>query len=68
MLAAILNVDQEWAAAAVPVTAVLWMALSVERGALQGFRRYKLVAWSIIAEAGARLVLRAACSWRRGST
>jgi O-antigen/teichoic acid export membrane protein len=31
------------------------MALSVERGALQGFQRYKLVAWSIIAEAGARL-------------
>jgi O-antigen/teichoic acid export membrane protein len=55
VLAAILNVDQEWAAAAVPVTAVLWMVLSIERGALQGFQRYKLVAWSIIAEAGARL-------------
>jgi len=55
VLAAILNVDQEWGAAAVPVTSVLWMALSVERGALQGFQRYKLVAWSIIAEAGARL-------------
>ena len=55
LLAAALNVDQEWGAAAVPVTAVLWMALSVERGALQGFQRYKLVAWSIIAEAGARL-------------
>ena len=56
VLAAILNVDQEWAAAAVPVTAVLWMALSVERGALQGFQRYKLVAWSIIGEAASRLV------------
>jgi O-antigen/teichoic acid export membrane protein len=55
VLAAILNVDQEWGAAAVPVTAVLWMALSVERGALQGFQRYKLVAWSIIGEATARL-------------
>jgi len=55
VFAAILNVDQEWGAAAVPVTAVLWMALSVERGALQGFQRYKLVAWSIIAEAGTRL-------------
>jgi O-antigen/teichoic acid export membrane protein len=55
VLAAILNVDQEWAAAAVPVTAVLWMAVSVERGALQGFQRYKLVAWSIIGEATARL-------------
>jgi len=55
VLAAILNVDQEWGAAAVPVTAVLWMALSVERGALQGFQRYKIVAWSIIGEATARL-------------
>ena len=55
VLAAILNVDQEWAAAAVPVTAVLWMILSVERGALQGFQRYKLVAWSIIGEAAGRL-------------
>jgi O-antigen/teichoic acid export membrane protein len=55
VLAAILNVDQEWAAAAVPLTAVLWMVLSVERGALQGFQRYKLVAWSIIGEAATRL-------------
>jgi O-antigen/teichoic acid export membrane protein len=55
VLAAILNVDQEWGAAAVPVTAVLWMILSVERGALQGFQRYKLVAWSFIGEAGTRL-------------
>ena len=55
VLAAILNVDQEWAAAAVPLTAMLWIVLSVERGALQGFQRYKLVAWSIIGEAGSRL-------------
>jgi O-antigen/teichoic acid export membrane protein len=55
VLAAVLNVDQEWAAAAVPVTAMLWMVLSVERGALQGFQRYKLVAWSIIGEAASRL-------------
>jgi O-antigen/teichoic acid export membrane protein len=55
VLAAVLNVDQEWAAAAVPVTAMLWIVLSVERGALQGFQRYQLVAWSIIGEAGARL-------------
>jgi O-antigen/teichoic acid export membrane protein len=54
-LAAILNVDQEWAAAAVPLTAMLWMIVSVERGALQGLQRYKLVGWSIIGEAGARL-------------
>jgi glycosyltransferase involved in cell wall biosynthesis/O-antigen/teichoic acid export membrane protein len=55
VLAAILNVDQEWAAAAVPITAMLWMIVSVERGALQGFQRYKLVGWSIVGEAGARL-------------
>jgi O-antigen/teichoic acid export membrane protein len=55
VLAAVLNVDQEWAAAAVPVTAMLWMVLSMERGALQGFQRYKLVAWSIIGEAATRL-------------
>ncbi len=55
VLAAILNVDEAWAAAAVPLTAMLWMVVSVERGALQGLQRYRLVAWSIIGEAGARL-------------
>ena len=55
VLAAILNVEQEWGAAAVPLTAMLWTVLSIERGALQGFQRYKLVAWSIIGEAAARL-------------
>ena len=55
VFATILNVDEEWAAAAVPLTAMLWMVVSVERGALQGFQRYRLVGWSIIGEAGARL-------------
>jgi glycosyltransferase involved in cell wall biosynthesis/O-antigen/teichoic acid export membrane protein len=55
VLAAVLNVEEDWAAAAVPLTAMLWMVVSVERGALQGLQRYKLVAWSIIGEAGARL-------------
>jgi O-antigen/teichoic acid export membrane protein len=55
LLAAALNVDEEWAAAAVPLTAMLWTLLCVERGALQGFQRYKLVAWSIVGEMGARL-------------
>ena len=55
VLAAVLNVEEDWAAAAVPLTAMLWMLVSVERGALQGFQRYNLVAWSIIGEAGARL-------------
>jgi glycosyltransferase involved in cell wall biosynthesis/O-antigen/teichoic acid export membrane protein len=55
VLGAILNVDQVWAAAAVPVCAFLWMIVSVERGALQGYRRYRLVAGSIVGEAFARL-------------
>ena len=55
VLAAVLNVDEDWAAAAVPLTAMLWMLVSVERGALQGLQRYRLVGWSIIGEAGARL-------------
>jgi len=55
VLGAILNVDQVWAAAAVPVCAFLWMILSVERGALQGYRRYRVVAGSIVGEALARL-------------
>jgi len=55
VLGAILNVDQLWAAAAVPVCAFLWMIVSVERGALQGYERYKLVGGSLIAEALLRL-------------
>jgi glycosyltransferase involved in cell wall biosynthesis/O-antigen/teichoic acid export membrane protein len=56
VLGAIVNVDEVWAAGAVPLTAMLWMILSVERGALQGFERYKLVGFSIVGEAGTRLL------------
>jgi len=56
VIAAIVNVDEEWAAAAVPVTAMLWMMLSVERGALQGFGDYRTVGLSMMGEAGSRLV------------
>ena len=55
-IAAAINVDETWAAAAVPVTALLWMLVCVERGALQGFGRYRRVGVSIVAEAGTRLV------------
>ena len=55
-LGAVLNVDELWAAAAVPLTAMLWMVLSVERGALQGFERYKRVGWSIVGGGGSRLL------------
>jgi O-antigen/teichoic acid export membrane protein len=56
VIAAIVNVDEEWAAAAVPVTSMLWMMLSVERGALQGFGEYRTVGLSMVGEAGSRLV------------
>jgi O-antigen/teichoic acid export membrane protein len=56
LLGGIINVDELWAAAAVPVTAMLWMLVSVERGALQGFQRYRVLAFSLVGEAVARLV------------
>ncbi len=54
-IGAAINVDQLWAAAAIPLTSVLWMVVSVERGALQGFQRYKAVGFSIVGEAAARI-------------
>jgi O-antigen/teichoic acid export membrane protein len=56
LLGAVIHVDQHWGAAAVPVTAVLWMLVCVERGALQGFQRYRVVGVSLVAEAGFRLL------------
>jgi O-antigen/teichoic acid export membrane protein len=56
VIAALVNVDEEWAAAAVPVTCMLWTILSVERGALQGFGDYRTVGMSMVGEAGSRLV------------
>jgi O-antigen/teichoic acid export membrane protein len=56
VIAAVVGVDETWAAAAVPVTAMLWALLGVERGALQGFGRYRTVGFSIVAEAASRLV------------
>jgi O-antigen/teichoic acid export membrane protein len=54
-LAAVLSVDQAWAAAATLPTGLLWLALSIERGALQGLHAYRPVAWSIVLEAFGRL-------------
>jgi glycosyltransferase involved in cell wall biosynthesis/O-antigen/teichoic acid export membrane protein len=54
-IGALLNVDEFWAAAAVPLTSMLWAVLCVERGALQGFQRYRIVALSILGEALARI-------------
>jgi glycosyltransferase involved in cell wall biosynthesis/O-antigen/teichoic acid export membrane protein len=57
-VAALVGVDEhEWAAAAVLPTGALWLVLCVERGALQGLRRYGAVGLSIVGEATSRLVL-----------
>lgn len=56
-LAQSIGVDDVWAAAAIPPSGALWLALCVQRGALQGMRRYAVVGLSIIAEACARLGL-----------
>ena len=54
-LAALLNVDEAWAAAAVPATAALWLLLSVQRGLLQAASAYRAVGISIGLEAAGRL-------------
>jgi glycosyltransferase involved in cell wall biosynthesis/O-antigen/teichoic acid export membrane protein len=48
--------EHPWAAAAIPATGVLWMLLSLQRGALQGLRAYAPVGVSIVGEAVGRLV------------
>ena len=55
-VAALLSVEETWAAAATVPTGCLWLLLSVERGALQGVHAYREVGWSIVLEAGGRLV------------
>ncbi len=57
LIASAIGVEEGWAAAAVPVTAMLWMLVAVMRGALQGFGLYRTVALSIVGEGIARLVL-----------
>ena len=56
VIGAIINVDDLWGAAAIPLTAMLWVILCVERGVLQGFQRYRAVALSIVGEATSRIV------------
>ncbi|MDQ3934594.1 MAG: oligosaccharide flippase family protein [Actinomycetota bacterium] len=48
--------DLPWAAAATLPTGLLWLILSVERGALQGFQEYRTVGVSIAVEQAARLM------------
>jgi O-antigen/teichoic acid export membrane protein len=56
-LADVINIDQAWAAAAVPVTAALWLLLCVQRGLLQSARAYRDVGLSVLFEAFGRLIL-----------
>lgn len=54
-LAELVNVDEQWAAAAVPVSAAVWLLLCVQRGLLQAARAYKPVALSLAVEGGVRI-------------
>src|SRR4051812_6420446 len=55
-IAAVIGVDEvPWGAAGAIVAGALWLLLSVERGALVGFQRYRLVGASIVVEQIARL-------------
>ena len=49
--------EHGWAAAAIIPTGVLWLVLSVLRGALQGLRAYSAVGASLVLEALGRLAL-----------
>ena len=55
-IADLISVPEAWAAAATAPTGVLWLWLSMERGALQGVHAYKPVAWSLVFEALGRLL------------
>jgi O-antigen/teichoic acid export membrane protein len=54
-LAALVSVDEAWAAAGVLPTGVLWLMLSLERGILSGLHAYRPVGLSIVGEAVGRL-------------
>ncbi|UTI62491.1 glycosyltransferase [Paraconexibacter antarcticus] len=49
--------EHPWAAAALPVTGVMWLLVSLQRGVLQGLHAFRPVGLSIVGEAAARLVL-----------
>src|ERR671923_123089 len=56
-IAAAIGVDEApWGAAAILPTGVLWMLISLQRGALQGLRAYAPVGASIVLEGLGRLV------------
>jgi len=55
-LAGLIGVHEAWAAAAVLPSACIWLALSLERGVLQGIGAYAQVGLSLPLEAAGRLV------------
>jgi O-antigen/teichoic acid export membrane protein len=58
LLATAIGVDElPWAAAATLPTGILWLVVSVERGALLGFQEYRVVGISLAFEQLMRLVL-----------
>jgi O-antigen/teichoic acid export membrane protein len=59
-IASAVGVDQQWAAAIGLPAGVLWLWLSVLRGALQGVGDYRAVGMSLIGEQAVRLALGAA--------
>lgn len=57
LLAAVIGVDQEWAACVTMSTAGLWLLISFQRGVLLGAGRYRIVGFSLIGETAGWLVL-----------
>jgi O-antigen/teichoic acid export membrane protein len=54
-LANLMQVHQEWAAALVLPTGVLWVCIALQRGVLLGLADYRPVGWSLVAEQTFRL-------------
>jgi glycosyltransferase involved in cell wall biosynthesis/O-antigen/teichoic acid export membrane protein len=54
-IGSVLGADSAWAAATVLPAGCLFLVLSVQRGALQGYQRYGLVAGSLVVETGGRI-------------
>jgi O-antigen/teichoic acid export membrane protein len=59
-IARAVGVHEEWAAAVGLPAGVLWLLLSILRGALQGIGDYRAVGFSLVGEQASRLVLGAA--------
>ncbi|HEY6780622.1 MAG TPA: glycosyltransferase [Thermoleophilaceae bacterium] len=55
-IAGLLGVDLAWAAAAIVPMGIVWLLLSIQRGVLQGVGSYRLVAVSLVGEAGGRFI------------